>query len=139
QDQADAEAAALQISLKQAIGRASESNPEAALEMATLLSNQGNKVAQTASILPSLARKDLQRAKQLYNEALNDFNALEDGPQKTQARVWMAETAYQTEDLNNSRYLATATFSEGLRAFQDSKKDIAVDRRPGYAELTEFV
>ena len=139
QNQAAAEEAGLQLSLKQAIARARDSNPGAALEMATLLNNQGSKIAQTASILPSLARKDLQRTKQLYNEALNDFNALEDGPQKTQARVWMAETAYQTEDLNNFRYLGTATFSEGLRAFQNSQKDIAVDKRPGYAELAEFV
>jgi hypothetical protein len=70
---------------------------------------------------------------------LDGFNALEDGPQKTQARVWMAETAYQTGDLNNFRNLATATFSEGLTAFQASSKTWAVDRRPGYAELSEFV
>jgi hypothetical protein len=138
-EQAHAEAEALQLALRQAIGRARESNPEAALEMVTSLSNQDSKIAQTASLLPSLAWKDLQRTKQLYNEALNDFNALEDGSQKTQARIWMAETAYQTDDLNNFRNLATAAFSEGLSAFQGSPKTWAVDRRPGYAELAEFV
>jgi hypothetical protein len=139
QDQAAAEEIGLQLSLKQAIAKARDSNPAAALEMASLLKNQGSKLTQTASILPSLARKDLQRTKQLYNEALNDFNALEDESQKAQARVWMAEAAYQTEDLNTFRYLGTETFSEGLKAFQNSRKDIAVDKRTGYAELVEFV
>lgn len=137
-----AEHIGLQKALIQGIGRVRESDPDAALEMTNYIDGKASKVAEIAAILPSLAQKDLQRSKEIYTTQLNDLDSLEEGPEKTRATLWMAEAAYNADDLDNFRYFAAKTFANNIEALEGSyasgDPQTPVDQRPGYWELTEF-
>ncbi len=135
----------LQRSLLRGIRNMRESNPQAALQMAEALEDPDSRIVAISSVLPPLAQRDLQQTKQLYARELNEFDSLKGSRQRAEATLWMAETAYHTEDFDNFQYLATKTFTDGIQQFEASyvsnndSAEIAVDDRPGYRELTELV
>lgn len=143
QQEAERQQRGLQSSLLRGIRTTLASNPQAALQMAESLEDKESRVVAVSSVLPKLAQWDLQQAKSLYGDALNELGSLQKSANRAQATIWIAEAAFATGDLDNFRYFASKTFSDGLKQFEDSYTSSAnstfVEDRPGYKELAELV
>jgi hypothetical protein len=132
----------LQSSLLRGVRIVRESNPQAALQMAESLNNKEDRIVAVSSVLPKLAQSDLQHAKLLYNNALNELDSLESPENRQRAAIWIAEAAFLTGDVDNFKYFAGKAFSDGLQQFEKSYTSSAtsfVEDRPGYKELSELV
>jgi hypothetical protein len=132
----------LQQALSRAVQMQRQTNPQAALQLARLLDDSDSQFIQVASVLPQLARSDLDQAKQLYAQELNEFDSFGDPNQRLMATVWIAEAAHATEDIGNFQYLANALYENAVQLFESSyekDKDSMIEDRPGYEELSELI
>jgi len=152
EERAQREKIGLQQALMRGIPGVLDSNPYAALQMADSIKDPVAHAAAVASVLPSLADRDMGAAKQRYEQELDGLNSLPDTAAKAEevrwrfdAMVGLTKTAFKSGDMDNFEYLAAKLLANGVQAFEadyaamgDSARRPA-DARLGYRALGDLV